>query len=151
MGFEFGHSLKLPPQYPGAEFAWGSSSPGGRALALAVLANCLGEDDDLADGLPTMAAALHNSFATEVVAQCDAAQALNLEWAEVLRWLDEHLNGGNAGTLSRLCEGVDKFEAVLLQTLGRGPYDERRRYVDPDLWSRWNLSDLLHTAVAKRT
>jgi hypothetical protein len=149
--FEFGQALKVPPQYQGSQFTWGSGSSGGQALALAVLANCLGEDHCLAEGLPTMAAALHDRFATDVVAHCDPAEPLNLQWDQVLRWLDQHLNGGKPGALIRLCEGVDRFEGVISQALGRGPYDERRRYVDPDLWSRWNLSDFLHTAIAKRT
>jgi hypothetical protein len=150
MGFEFGQTLNVQ-EYEGTPFSWGSSTRGERALALAVLVNCLGEEDRLAAGSPTVSAALHHDFADEVVGRLAASEPFDLPWVDVMRWLDLHLNRGEPGVLTRLSVVVPRFEAALLKALDLRVGDERRRYMDPGLWSEWNLDEFFHTAIAKRT
>jgi hypothetical protein len=141
--------IAVPFPYRGQPAAWGRSRAGSLPLALALLADCLGEDATADDSWEDTASwRLHEQFAGDIIWPLDAAAPLALEWYAVQSWIDQHTLG-EPGPLTGCITRIRDFEALLRAALAEDDLS-RPRHVDPGLWGQWDIEMLVSLCAARR-
>lgn len=142
------HDINIPEPYASQPIRWGGSLAEALPLSYAIVSHCL--TGNYGYDASQIGSDLHDEFAAYFICTMDFQRAMSLEWFRVQSWFDYRLTKVGrclAGAISR----VRELEYLLTAALRERGNDSSFHSVNPAIWARWNLEDLISICHLKQS